>query len=339
MLLITSLLTISCKNNTKYLVCGNVKYIEKFNVERQLAQGTDVSNAFDLKGCVGVRTVDSLAIFYYYDADYCWKIYNLKTRKLLASLFPKGHGPGEAVKIIVPGIMYNQNGITYVQYTSNEDNCLRIVNLKASISQRKIIVSYEKHFNNKDFLQEAAMFKDSTYIVFSDSEDQTQRNYIVSDSVCNLKWVTPLNIKAEDLGVLSFIQRVNYDNWEVAEAMLYLNQINLYSVRNEKALTLCIGNKLSDIEVVNNKSTQNRIRYFNSLSSYHQYFITTYINTTRKNYDSNKGNTSIMFISWEGEPLKKFNINYIADAVFVYNNLMYVFSRHMINEKMICYSI
>lgn len=334
-------LDLSCSNNSKPKVIdsGNVKYITKFDVEDELRAGKDLTNLYDLKGCVGIRSLDSIAIFYYYTGDYYWRVYNLQTNKLLAQLFPKGHGHDEASDVVVPGAIYKQNGHLYVQYTSNNEGEFEIIDLTSCINTGKIVISSSRTFSSKDFIQDVAMFNDSIFLTYTSTDNQVRRQALKGDSIFNYRWIDCLNIETDDLSTLSFIQRINYKSGLVAEAMLYLNQINLYSVRTNDSETLCFGDRLTNVNDVIDQSQKDRIRYFNSLTSCDKYLIASYVDQVREKYDSENNESSIMFISWDGAPLAKFLLNYTADAAFLYHEKLYVFSRHGVNEQLICYPI
>jgi len=331
LILLTTLVIIaltSCSKEARVMSCGKIEYVSKFEIEKDLPVGEELDKAYDLNACVGVKNYDSIAIFYYHSGDYFWKVYDLKRNKLLACLFPHGHSSDEAVNIIVPQTIYEYNGELFVQCTDADKLEFEIINLSQSIAAGKAVISYKKRFKLDNFLLEAGMFSDSTFIVYAASENMIKREVCKGDSVYANKWMEPLNKETDDMNAVSAIHKINYTNGRVAEGMLYLNQMSLYSTSGNFAKTLCFGKQLTDVTKVERTNRDNRTHYFNSITAYNDYLVATYVDARRSDYEKGNAQSSVMFITWDGKPKARYHVNYVVDGAMVCGQYLYLLSTH-----------
>ena len=230
-------------------------------------------------------------------------------------MFPHGHSAEETVNIIVPQIVYEQNGEVFVQCTDVDKSEFEIVNLSQSIAAGKTIICYKKRFKLDNFLLEAGMFCDSTFIVYAALESMIKREVCKGDSVYANKWMEPLNKETNDMNAVSAIHKINYTKGRVAEGMLYLNQMSLYSTSGNFAKTLCFGKQLTDVAKVEN-------------TAYNDYLVATYVDARRSDYEKGNAQSSVMFITWDGKPKARYQVNYVVDGAMVCGQYLYLLSTH-----------
>lgn len=331
LILLTTLVIIaltSCSKEARVMSCGKIEYVSKFEIEKDLPVGEELDKAYDLNACVGVKNYDSIAIFYYHSGDYFWKVYDLKRNKLLACLFPHGHSSDEAVNIIVPQTIYEYNGELFVQCTDADKLEFEIINLSQSIAAGKAVISYKKQFKLDNFLIDAGMSSDSTFIAYSASESMMKREVCKGNSVYETPWIKSLNKETDDISALSAVHRINHDKGLVAEGMLYLNQIFLYSISGNFAKTLCFGKQLTDVSKVEKANRGKRMQYFNGIAAYNDYFVATCVNAKRSDYEKGNAQSSVMFFTWNGRPKACYHVNYVVDGALVYGQYLYLLSTH-----------
>lgn len=88
---------------------------------------------------------------------------------------------------------------------------------------------------------------------------------------------------------------VNPERMMVAEAMLNLNQINLYSLKSGKSVTLCVGDELSDVAEVDNFPKRLRHYYYGYIEAHDGYFVALYQDVSAFDYWMGRGKCELQF--------------------------------------------
>lgn len=117
----------------------------------------------------------------------------------------------------------------------------------------------------------------------------------------------------EDINILSTITKHNPINDKIIEMPIGLNYINMYSLDNPFARTICVGKSLYDIERIQNNNRWDRIYTFADLRLFENYWGVLYINESEKDYQLKRKNfPSILLFDWMGNPLAKLMLNQLA---------------------------
>lgn len=126
----------------------------------------------------------------------------------------------------------------------------------------------------------------------------------------------------------------------VAEAMIRMNQINLYDIHGNVSRTLIFQDAPQGVNEVEQLGKRNRYKYFGPIIAKNNYFGALYYNIHLKDYYERKGaQSSILFFDWEGNPLIKVEIPYQAENFFVWKNNLYVFANDAEEEAIYKYQI
>lgn len=118
----------------------------------------------------------------------------------------------------------------------------------------------------------------------------------------------------EDINTLAAVRALNQERMMVAEAMLRLNQINLYSLDSDSSKTLCVGDELTDVMEVDSRLKINRHKYYGYIVPGKDYFVALYNNVSYKAYFEGVGESQLQFFSWDGQPLLCVNLPYMVTS-------------------------
>jgi len=138
--------------------------------------------------------------------------------------------------------------------------------------------------------------------------------------------------EGKDFNILSTKTIYSDIHDKFVEVPTSLNFINLYSLDSTFTKSICIGEELSDISVVQNEFPQwNRTLTFVNVRAFNNFFGVIHVNESFRNYETIRATLpSIMLFDWDGEPLAELKMeNHLThfDIDFL-NQELYTFDVH-----------
>lgn len=284
----------------------------------------------DLAGCVDMFAEDTLAVFKTPEKEYLWEAYSLNSLRPAGRLLRKGHGHDEFEFLPSDDALMRTDSALLCDFWINYEKRWCRLNLTSSLREGRPVYVQTQRFDIYNGLSNVAAVGDSAFL-FVTNKDYTglSRSLWRNGKVSEVAHLGNLNDVAveNELNTLSFVYCVNPQRKMVAEAMLNLNQINLYSVDAGRSLTLCVGTELSDVSAVDNLSKRECHYYYGSIRAYGNYFVALYQNVPVKDYWEGKGTCELQFFSWDGRPLLRLSLPVLATSFHIsQNRYIYVFS-------------
>lgn len=324
----------------KYLQCGDVEYVSEFPKEIE-AQSLKRLN-MDLAGCVNFFIADSLLVCEYPDKDFYWEVHSLNDLALKGKIISKGHGHNEFSNMPTSvDTDVKQNSSVCCNFFCSEDKLYQC-NLSASL---KDTVPSLRILNVKTELGDAFSvneISDSEYFVVNKTGLSYNRlltkNGVVSE-LGNIGNLNDVQMK-KDINVLSSVRCFNKQERLVAEAMLRLNQINLYSLDGKPSKTLCIGDEQMELDKADETPKKSSNKMFSNIQACDDFFVAAYHDINYNDYLEGKGKTFLLFFDWQGNPLLKLNVPFVATAFAITENgVVYLLKSNAQDEVMYKYNL
>lgn len=335
-------LIVSCSTgNQNSYVCENVKYITEFQKEIELPLKNP--EKICLNGCLDIFNVDSLLICKMQGGDYFWKVYNLNNNGFLGSLLRKGHAENEFIEMPVSEKSVVTDSALYCDFWNYYAKEWISCNLTASLAKKSLVCTSKRKVRSEDEFHKLFMLSDSSFFGMRNNHSfgnvrgiLHEGNFEELNNIGNLNTLTA----KQDLNLLSANLCVNTQREMVAEAMLRLNQINLYSLRNTESVTLCMDENLQDVVDVESMPEKLRKKYFGSIRAYKDYFVALYYDSKLVDFfTGNSKSTYLLFFGWNGLPLQKIKVQFLVTNFFIYNNQLYLFSTQEEKEMLYKYDL
>jgi hypothetical protein len=320
-----------------------VKYIKEFPRKFDLPNIEPVN--IDLMGCVDFFIADTLVIFKLFNMNHFWDIYSLNDFKFKGSFCKKGNGPNEYLDMFSDEMIIKTDSALYCNLKYYPTNKMYKVNMTKTledgrISKNEIITLPENEQNVKSI-----QLNDSTFFLVSVTSNGFSRKLLQKDSIIipdNLKAINDVRIK-NDVNSLSAGRSFNIKQKKVAESMLRLNQVNLYSWQDDYNILLCVGDHLSNVTEIDNTSKWELNKYYGATFSTEKYFAALYYDLNYKDFqtgNSETSKTSIHFFDWNGNPILELSISTIVDSFSIIDDkVLYVLSTRGEFEKLYAYDI
>lgn len=336
-------LLFSCSEEAEpvYMKCGTVEYVDEFPKTLDIKEADLKQLNIDLSGCVDFFLADNLLICKFTEQDYFWHVYSLKDLSMVGKLLRKGHGRHETM--FVPGsefVNISDSAVT-CDFLSDENDFLRC-NLTKSIATGQLCVDEINTGAKLDDASYISALKDSAYFVINYNGLGRRREILKGGHAKEIGNIGNLNKVqvSEDANTIAFVTYVNKQKGMVAEAMLCLNQINLYSLLDSahQNKTICLGKELMNVSKIDNMSRRKRKWTLSKVKSYSDYFAVLYQNATeRELYDSDRESFLLVF-KWDGTPVLKIRIPFMASSFGISDTGdIYIFDNYGKYEKLYLY--
>ena len=319
------------------LQCGEVTYVKGFPLEVELQKNTPLP--LDLAGCVDVFAVDSLMIFKMMDGEYFWKIFSLNGNRFLCCFLSKGHGHDEFESLPSSELVMRTDTALLCDFWSSSRRVWYRCNLTRTIQNQYLVWEKQQRFEKIDNILYTFCLSD-TLFYFIKNRDYTGfiRSLYANGTFHDLIHVGNLNdfVVNKDINTLSAVRCLNRKRMMMAEGMLRLNQINLYSLVADSSKTICIGDELSNVYEVDHLPKKMRHKYYGNILSYDNYFVALYHDVSVMDYWMGKDYAELQFFDWSGQPLLLLKFPFAVTSFFVsQNRYVYVFSN--IGEEEVIY--
>jgi len=315
-------------HDNKNLQCNEVRFIDGFPKEVELGKPTALP--LDLSGCVDVFAIDSLMVFKSAEKDFLWTVYSLNSLKPIKQLLRRGHGHDEFFSLPSCEFTMRTDSALYCDFWRSSDKAWYRCDLTKTLEQDSVVWSGRKNLGKYGNVCDAYALTDTSFFLIK-YKDYTgfKRNLCINgvmQELTNIGNLNEVSIK-NDINTLSAVRCVNRERMKVAEGMLRLNQINLYSLLSGNSLTLCVGDELSDVNGVDDRPRNLRHEFYGMMQSYDDYFVALYQDVSAIDYWLGKGTSQLQFFDWEGRPLLCMDLPFMATSFFIHQNrYVYVFS-------------
>lgn len=179
----------------------------------------------------------------------------------------------------------------------------------------------------------AKILRDTVLIMRNVDEIETRQNRTV---FTNLGITEPRSVQRlndfeiplnEDFNIMSSLVSVSPTGNRIAEALIGMNYINVYSLDGEVQYTVCVGNELDKLSDILATSKYNRKYMFADLRTFNFGFAVLKYDITEHVFQSGEYYTpSILFFDWSGNPLGevKSEIKFNHFDYDEFNNMLYV---------------
>lgn len=271
-----------------------------------------------IEGCSNMFIYDSLLVCAFTGADYYWKIYSLNDNQFKTWLIRKGHGHNEFSSPPSSLTFKCDDKNLYCEFMTNKNHLYRC-NLTQSLLLGNDSITDITPNVEMQSCRWMSRLDDSIYY-YSDlllGYNKYNRKLLSGNSFQDISGIETLNdFRVEnDINTISYLYSLSPDHQRIAEAMLRLNQINLYSFDGTFKKTLCIGDALMDVNAVDKSGTSmfsrgSMLKCFGGVVSYSDYFVALYHGVSYKDYETSddKQTCSLMVFDWDGNPILKVNV-------------------------------
>jgi hypothetical protein len=292
---------------------------------------------------IGIRNFviyDSIMILSTSNPEGIWSIISLPDLQILRSFFKRGEGPLEFMqgpsaegktKIV------REKGQLLAYIYDFQKGKLKKLDIGQTVASGELYLSLMEA-DLPPFLSNFIMVDSSTFFIKEiENRDKQQNRYLLkSGEKIELPILEKLNqatlSEGADFNILATNTRYNDVNKKFVEAPTGLNYINLYSLDSSIAKTIGIGDKLTDIAMVEKEWPQwNRKYVFLNIKAFDDFFGVIYVNESFKDYEvERKRLPSILLFDWAGTPIAELKMdNHFThfDIDFI-NQDLYTFDTH-----------
>lgn len=299
----------ACSDGTeKYVICDDIVYVDCFNNEAPLKRLDGFT--CDAIGLKSVKVVDSLLILAHGDS---WTLMSLDAKHDYGTCLRQGEGPDELLSFPRCGASaFCHIGDSLMAYVCDKDRGkLFSLNITAFLLQgngQLQFLAENRAISNDTW--EAIPLGCSSIVASVPNPTFTgfSRIVITPDSIfeptSTESW-SRVEVKSEaDINLLAKVTRAHPDGSKCVEAMLYLNQINLYSTDGSMAKTICVGSELDNLSQIESQFRFNRKDTYVSISAWELGFGAVYVGDTEKMMQIGESTSSeIHFFDWNGTPV------------------------------------
>ena len=308
---LTSVLSFSsCSREVRFSTLETVRTVDSFPSEYHLSDAEILD--VDLMGVVYMNTFGPLTIYLTPQDSTLWKLAFTSDHQIVGRALQKGAGPGEFINLpsIIDVTHTEDTTILLVKDSHAKKFYNVIVNRQSEsvddVSINEINTPYDGY--TKDVRWIIPMTDSLTYICKYDLSGKGFKRMKPSgdelQDIQNLGTLQGNFRELKDLNTLAFIPIANPGGTDIAELMIRLNQINLYSLSDTtKRTTICVGNRVDDINEADSRPRMNRINRYESGESFSDFFVALYSGEQQRDVDSGKGSSQLQFFDWDGNPL------------------------------------
>ena len=340
--ILSLLLLISCSqspttSSPNFMVFDDVKYVTEFPQSFKLT-GKTVPD-IDVIGINNFVIHDSNIIFSTKRTDSLWSVYTLPEYDYRGSFLSKGNGPFEFVQspsVGTKATFYKENDELFAGVHDFQKGRLLKVNIDKTLNEKKLNISVLND-SLPPFLFNFMMIENDKYFCKEVNNNHTQQTRYILE---NNKRTTPdilekLNQasinEGEDVNILSTMTDMNFDNSIIVEIPIGLNYINMYKLNGRFAKTVCIGDKLDNIEKIQNKDRWDRIYTFADLRLFENFWGVIQIDEDEKTYQLGREKLPVIYLfDWQGKPLAELKLDHFITSFDIdFNNgELYTFDVH-----------
>jgi hypothetical protein len=313
------------------MILDKVEYVDRFPQIFTLQNGQETN--IDLIGIQGFAIYDSLIILTTSNKNGFWSFISLPAYNYYGDFLTIGQGPLEFLFPLFAekAIFYKENNQLYVSMYDMQKGEIFKMNIDESIKTKKLHLFKEASIN--PFLPTFARIDSTKFFckeIYSNNVVIQQPRYVLDNNTkiipAILQKLNQSSVRASgDLNILTTITKFSNKHNLIIEAPVYLNYINMYSLDGSFGKTICVGNRLDDIDEIQNKGEWERIQTHEDLRIFFNFWGVLLIDEDRKTYQTGRRKLpSILLFDWQGEPLAELKLNRFItsfDIDFVHGHL------------------
>lgn len=316
-ILCMSCIVFSCGRNATtedmYMITDSISFIDEFPIEAQLGEATEAYT--DVIGIKSFCILDTVLAFTLKGEEGVVSFYSTSGLNL-GNFISIGDGPNDLLES--PNFNTNadlfQQGINkYVLFHDTQKGRLLMMDVDNSITKKNLFID-EIMSGLSTSLFTIKNLGDSSYLYKELNDDGTRQiRYIFrGNKKKELNVIDKLNQanvpEGEDFNILSTLTKVH--DGKVVEVPIGLNYINLYSIEDSFAITICIDKELSNINEIIKQNKAKRLYTFANVQVYDSFWGVVYIGEEERSYQlERKKKPIILFFDWQGNPLAKIKLN------------------------------
>lgn len=289
----------------------------------------------DIIGIQDIQICDTMIIFSRKGQENLWACYSLPRYDYLGSLLTKGNGPNEFIQApwVSSATFFNERDELHAGIYDFQRGRVFNANITQTLKTGKLDMRLMRD-SLPPFLFNFFIIDSARYFCREPNHQQTQqtRYLIEGDKQLHPAVFDSLNcIKLEemqDINILSTITKFNPDRNIVIEMPVILNYINMYSLDGTFTRTLCVGNKVDDIEDIQDKKRWERIYTFGDIRAFPDFWGVFYIGEDEKTYETGRKKLPCIYLfDWEGKPLAELKLQHFITTfdIDLRNRTLYTF--------------
>ena len=322
--------------SSDYMVFDDVEYVTEFPQSFKLT-GKTVPD-IDVIGITNFAVYDSNIIFSTKRKDSLWFVFSLPEYNYRGSFLSNGNGPFEFVQSprVNKGKLFKENDELLAGIYDFQKGRVFKLNIDRTLNERKLDISVLND-SLPAFLFNFIMIENDKFFCKEVSNNQTQQiRYIVENNQKTtpeiLEKLNQASIREdEDVNILSTITKMNSERGIIVEMPVGLNYINMYKLDGSFSKTVCIGDKLDNIEKIQNKDRWDRIYTFADLRLYENFWGVIQIDEGEKTYQMGRKKLPLIYLfDWQGEPLAELKLDHFITSfdIDLKNGVLYTFDAH-----------
>lgn len=318
--MLTILSISSCDREYRTISLSEIKIIDKFPQAISLKNRESID--LDLMGNVAMFGTDSVAIFFTENDDCVWKVGMPEKRKTLSKAIAKGMGPNELVsrpnsmhKIVNPdslsiSMWYSPKQELYTAIISETDKGEYEISLKKKILENYKMAKYVIPVNdsslyicNYDFGNNGFVRGVSTNGIFR----QIVNMGTLEGDFSNI-----------NINTISHIPLISPNGSDVAELMISLPQINLYSLTDSnKRISISNKTNLENIYEIDSRSSNDRVTTYSDGKAFNRGFIALYQGGVDKEMSGGRCQSKLQIYKWNGDPMVEIELGIFINSFFI----------------------
>ncbi len=260
-----------------------------------------------LVGIIGVRYCDSLLVVTTSGTDRLLHLYDRHCLECKGDFFTKGRGPKELLFPLFGSSLSlnNESGSYMMRFVDRYTNRFVEVNLSESIINEEPVLKEREFKNGEELFTALPLDGSRCFMKRMVQNGNCLERYVrnvegtgsMSPSMLKLNTYQIEQNDGYNINLFSGIVGYNSSRHLIVEAMCLLNLVQVYPVDGDGGYTLCYGNDMPDIRVLE-KQSPDLSTYHTGLSLNDSYFSVMY---TEESADGTA--IEIHGYTWNGSPL------------------------------------
>lgn len=324
-------------SSPNFMMFDDVEYVTEFPQSFNLSNKTVPD--IDVIGITNFTIYYSKIIFSTRKTDSLLPVFTLPQYKYRGSLLSKGNGPFEFMQSPSVGSstkFFKENDELFAAIYDFQKGRVLKVNIDKSLTTNKLDISILND-SLSPFLFNFMMIEDDKFFCKEVHNNETQQiRYIIEgnrkSTPAVFEKLNQATIKErEDVNILSTITKMNYDNDIIVEVPIGLNYINMYTLDGAFSKTVCIGDKMDNIEKIQNKDRWDRIYTFADLRLFENFWGVIHIDEDEKTYQLGRKKLPLIYLfDWQGKPIAELKLDHFITSfdIDLKNGSLYTFDVH-----------
>jgi hypothetical protein len=312
-----------CNSNPKassdYMVLDDIQYTTEFPQSFVLDQAIDIDlESMNIIGMIDFRIYDSLLVLSVTDKEGALSFLSLPDGHFLGKFLSHGQGPNEFLfnPELTKATFFEEEGVRFAWIYDNLTGKLYKMNIDKSISNNQLSMFVCENLppslfafcvidSVTFFCKEIANQQQQIRTIWNKGE-KTTPPHLEKLNLASIR----LTEESFDINILSAITMCDILKGRIVEANVHLNYINLYSLDGSFGKTICIGDKLDNIDKIQNIDMWDGIYTFGKLRLFPQFWGVLYENESMKDSRIDRKTLPVIFLfDWDGNPLAELKLN------------------------------